>query len=653
MRLLFSILLLCFCAGGYSQDAVVWKTQIEKTSELQYDVTITGEIANGWYVYAKEIESEGLEAIDAIFDVQHIRKNGSLAITGEMAAIYDSALTVNTSVYKQRVVLRQSIVLSEPGVSFLTVTIKCYASNGSEFLPIEETRRIKLSEEVTNHNSDVLTTVDLLNPVNACGGAGGTASKGLLQLFFLGFIGGLIALLTPCVFPMIPVTVSFFTNRSTTKQEGVKNGLLYGLFIFLIYIIASVPFHLLGNINPEIFNNISTNAWVNVFFFAVFIFFALSFFGLFELKMPTAITNVAGTKAGLGSMSGIFFMALTLATVSFSCTGPILGTLLVGSLSSQGGAWQLTSGMGGFGAALALPFALFAMFPHWMKQLPKSGGWMDTVKKILAFVELGLAIKFLSNADLVEHWGILKREVFIGLWVLVAIALSGYLLYTGWQLRKKKFFASSMWIGLGGLFLLFVFYLLPGLSNSSTARLALLSGFPPPMTYSIYGREHKALQTGLEPNVINDYQQALLLSQQTGKPILIDFTGWACVNCRKMEEQVWVEPSVANYIRENFILVSLYVDDRKPLPASEQVLVQEANGTERELKTVGDRWANFQSKNFKQVTQPLYVILSKDELLLNHPIGYTADVKEYREWLECGVKAAGSRQSVVSSEEYK
>ncbi|NCU06346.1 MAG: cytochrome C biogenesis protein, partial [Chitinophagaceae bacterium] len=536
------------------------------------------------------------------------------------------------------------------------VTVKANAGNQAEFLPIEETIQLKLRDQTANGSSLELRHIDLANPIDNCGD-NGTASKGLLQLFFLGFVGGLIALLTPCVFPMIPVTVSFFTSpptplhveRGGKRIKGLRNALLYGLFIFLIYLAASVPFHLLGNINPEIFNSISTNAWVNVFFFVLFIFFALSFFGLFEIRMPSALTNVAGSKGGLGSMGGIFFLALTLATVSFSCTGPILGSLLVGSLSSQGGAWQLSSGMAGFGAALALPFALFAMFPQWLKRLPKSGGWMDTVKKILAFVELALSIKFLSNADLVEHWGLLKREVFIGLWVVIAMALSIYLFYTGLQLLKTKLNTARVWMVTGSLCLCFAIYLMPGLSNSKHARLTLLSGFPPPLTYSIYGNKHAALERGVEADVVNDYKKALELSKQTGKPLLIDFTGWACVNCRKMEELVWTEPFLMQYMKENFILVSLYVDDRKQLPVDERMLVQLADGTEKEIKTVGERWSLFQSKNFKQVTQPLYVILSPDEQLLNRPKGYTADAGEYKKWLECGVEA--SRKSAVVSGE--
>lgn len=642
MRLFITSLFVCFTVTAFCQHvAVQWEAAVQKTGEKQYEVSISGSIAKGWYVYGKEMKADGLDPLHLVFEDGKVEPTGSMKVNSKAVSFHDPVLSVSTSVYKEEILLKQTVIVKDTTAAYITVLVKGYAGNGSEFLPIEETKRIVLNEHASTGTIILLKNVDLLHPVNNCGDTGaGTASKGMLQLFFLGFIGGLIALLTPCVFPMIPVTVSFFTNRSAAKQQGVKNGVLYGLFIFLIYISASVPFHLLGNISPEIFNTISTNAWVNVFFFAVFLFFALSFFGLFEIQMPAALTNAAGSKGSLGTAGGIFFMALTLATVSFSCTGPILGSLLVGSLSSQGGAWQLSSGMAGFGAALALPFALFAMFPQWLKRLPKSGGWMDTVKKILAFVELALAIKFLSNADLVEHWGLLKREVFIGLWVLIALALAVYLQYSGWKIHKRIFYVSKWRPALGTLVFFFALYLMLGLTNTSFARMSLLSGFPPPLTYSVYGKHHAALENGLEPTVMNDYGKALELSKQTGKPILIDFTGWACVNCRKMEELVWSDPSVADYIKEHFILVSLYVDDREQLPSAERMVMMKTDGSEKEIATVGDRWALFQSLNFKQVTQPLYVILNKDEKLMNHPVGYTPDVKEYKAWLQCGKEAS-------------
>ena len=471
----------------------------------------------------------------------------------------------------------------------------------------------------------------------ACGETQAGADATAWSVFLLGFLGGLIALITPCVFPMIPVTVSFFTKRSKTKKEGIQNGILYGLSILLIYVLASVPFHIIGNVQPEIFNSISTNATLNIIFFIIFIFFSISFFGYFEISLPSGIANKADAKSGLGSLGGIFFMAITLAIVSFSCTGPILGTLLVGSL--QGGAWALTQGMAGFGLALALPFTLFAIFPGWLQSIPKSGGWLDTVKKILAFVELALAFKFLSNADLVQHWGILKREVFLGIWTLVALGLTAYLF--GWlrlphDVKGAKIAPTRKVLGV--ISLVFAIYVAQGIPVNRASSLQLLSGFPPPASYSLYESTNSATK-GLHAQVVNDYSKAMEMAKAAKKPLLIDFTGWACVNCRKMEENVWVDPAVKSYIEENFILVSLYVDDRANLPIEKRFTYTNAAGQSKDIKTQGDLWATFQSENFKQVTQPLYVVVSPDQTLLSNPVGYTPNIQQYLEWLQCSVKA--------------
>jgi thiol:disulfide interchange protein DsbD len=474
-------------------------------------------------------------------------------------------------------------------------------------------------------------------PENACGETttSTNADSGAWGVFFLGFLGGLIALVTPCVFPMIPVTVSFFTKRSKTRKQGIQNGLIYGLSIFLIYVLASVPFHIVGNVQPEIFNSISTNAWLNIAFFAIFIFFSISFFGYFEISLPSGIANKADAKSGLGSLGGIFFMAITLAIVSFSCTGPILGTLLVGSL--QGGAWALTQGMAGFGLALALPFTLFAIFPQWLQSLPKSGGWLDTVKKVLAFVELALAFKFLSNADLVQHWGLLKREVFIGIWILISLGLTAYLF--GFLLLPHDVKGQKIALGrklLGGLSFIFALYLGAGLMPQNANNLKLLSGFPPPTHYSLFANDSSS--HGLKANVVNDYTKALAMAKAQQKPILIDFTGWACVNCRKMEEQVWTDPVVQKFIQENFILLSLYVDDRANLPVAERFVYTTQGGQQKQINTVADLWATFETENFNQSSQPLYVVLSPDQVLQSNPIGYTPDIQQYLEWLQCSAK---------------
>lgn len=329
-------------------------------------------------------------------------------------------------------------------------------------------------------------------------------------------------------------------------------------------------------------------------------------------------------------------MALTLALVSFSCTGPILGSLLAGSLASDGGAMQLTAGMGGFGFALALPFALFALFPNWLQSLPKSGGWLNTVKVVLGFLEIALALKFLSNADLVKHWGLLKREVFIGIWVLVGSGLTAYLF--GWihfphDNKNQKIGSIRKITAL--LVAIFTLYLIPGLTNTTYANLKLISGFPPPLYYSVYQQDSDCV---LGLTCTRDYEEGIALGKKLNKPVLLDFTGYACVNCRRMEENVWSDPEVYKMMKNEFVVVSLYVDDKKALPVSEQFTFTSEGGLKKEITTYGDLWATFETENFSNNAQPLYAILNHEEKLLNHPVGYTPDKKTYLEWLSCGLK---------------
>jgi len=482
---------------------------------------------------------------------------------------------------------------------------------------------------VAVNNQILIKSLDISSPVNNCGITRTEQKSGLWSIFLLGFLGGLVALLTPCVFPMVPLTVSFFTKKAG-EGRGTGNAVLYGFFIFLIYVAFSIPFHLIGKVSPSIYNDISTNIWLNIAFFAIFIVFAISFFGYFEITLPSGMANTANAKQGT-NLLGIFFMALTLAIVSFSCTGPILGTLLVGTASE--GPWPLTAGLAGFGLALGLPFALFAMFPQWLHSLPKSGGWLTTVKVFLGFIELALALKFLSNADLVAHWGILPRELFFGIWVLIGLALfvylSGYIKFPHDPSRPAiGIFRRVMSI----VVLLFTLYLLPGVTNTRMSNLSLVSGFPPPNCYSIYDNPVNCE----EP--LKDYDEALKLAKQTGKPILVDFTGWACVNCRKMEENVWTKPEV-KALMEKYILVSLYVDDKKKLPASQQFVYTSLDSSQRKIITVGDKWSTFQAENFKVSSQPWYVALSPEGKLLTPPIGYTPDFNAYSLWLKCGLEA--------------
>ena len=627
---------------GFAQDSSVanWQATGKKIGEGQYEIHVKGTIKAGWHVYAKPNLSAELEGLKITFSDSSIQKNGGQELTSNFKTITDKIFNTESEVAEKELEVIQKITLSGAVPAKLKAVLLYNTANSESFIPEEKKIEIEMEGgvDMSASNRIFIPTIDLNNPINACGGTGISAresgSGALFTIFLLGFLGGLVALITPCVFPMIPLTVSFFTKKAITKKQGIFNATLYGFFIFLIYVLLSVPFYFLDSASPEILNSVSTNPWLNVTFFAVFIVFALSFFGLFDITLPSSFSGKADAKAGTGNIIGIFFMALTLAIVSFSCTGPILGSLLVGSLT--GGAIQLTVGMGGFGLALALPFALFALFPHWLKSLPKSGGWLNSVKVVLGFVEVALAIKFLSNADLVMHWGLVKREVFIGIWILAGAGTTLYLL------GKIKFphdspikKLSKARIILAMVFAAFTIYLMPGLSNTKGANLTLISGFPPPLCYSIY--KNPVNCENFEP--LKDYELALQKAKAQNKPILIDFTGYACVNCRRMEENVWSNEEVMSIMRDKYIVVSLYVDDKKNLPAAKQFTYTTKDGIEKEIITVGNKWATFETENFKNNAQPLYAILNADEILLNNPVGYTPNIQEYKDWLLCGLNA--------------
>jgi thiol:disulfide interchange protein len=601
---------------------------------------VTGTIPGGTIVYGNS-NSEELPGITIEFDSSIGKKVtvGGVVQNGELTkkdAQLDNALV---KYFEHNFSIEYTLALAEP-VDFIKGKINYTAFDGKEFIGPEAVEfYLKKQADGTysggefqlaaaTGNELLIANLDLKKPIDNCGIAPDN-DRGLLKTFILGLLGGLLALLTPCVFPMIPLTVSFFTKKSGDKSTGKKNAVLYGLFIFFIYVALSIPFHIF-NLPKEFYNQVSTNVYLNIFFFIIFVVFAISFFGYFDITLPSSLGNRTDSKKST-SFIGIFFMALTLAIVSFSCTGPILGSLLASN--AAGGEWALTAGLAGFGVALGLPFALFAMFPQWLSALPKSGGWMTTVKVVLGFIELALALKFLSNADLVAHLGILKREVFFGLWILIGLATFAYLM--GWFSFKKEYVKPV--IGKGRKITAFIFlaiaiYLMPGVTNTKYANIALVSGFPPPACYSIYSHPVNCN----EP--LHDYDAAVKLAKEKNMPILVDFTGYACVNCRKMEENVWTT-SVVKEQMDKFILVSLYVDDKKELPADKQFLYKTKDSTDKKIVTVGDKWATFESENFEAVSQPFYVLLSPDGRLLVPPVGYTPNENEYAKWLACGYKA--------------
>ncbi len=622
-------------------EPIKWSFDFKQNDNESVTLTAKAKLDKGWHLYATKLESE-----DGPIPTSFMLDSGVVALSAlkesESKTAYDPNFQLDIAFHEHSAEFSWEIKPNDEGV--VSGAIEYMVCDDERCLPPEVVKFsnvAKASGASTVGNIDqalIIDGLDLNNPKKDCdiNTAVTQEKKSNWGIFLLGFVGGLIALLTPCVFPMIPLTVSFFTKGGTDKG-GKWHSILYGAFIVAIYLLLSTPFYFLDSINPEILNTISTNVYLNVFFFVIFVIFAISFFGYFEITMPAKLTNKIDSASNVGGIIGIFFMALTLSLVSFSCTGPILGSLLAGSLSADGGAIQLSAGMGGFGLALAFPFALFAAFPSVMKKMPQSGSWLTSVKVVLGFIELALAIKFLSNADLVEHWGFLKREIFFGAWIVIGIGLILYLF------GKIKFPHDSpiakLSTGrklLGAAAILFVLYLIPGLTNTEYANRRLLSGFPPPLFYSLYQQESEC-PLGLE--CYKDFNEGLAAAKAANKPILLDFTGWACVNCRKMEENVWVEDAVYNTLKEDVILISLYVDDRKELPLEEQFEYTNPKGRVKDIVTVGNKWSTFQTVNFINNSQPFYVLISPEGELLTPPVGNTPDAEEYLRFLECGVSA--------------
>lgn len=670
MKNVFIFLFLTFSFGVFSQieTPLKWATSVEKVSDTEFILVAKATIEKGWHLYSQNVPENGPIPTTFIFDIS----KGGFSLEGK--TMEEKGVTVEdpvfgmritffekTAIFQQKIKITSDINSINGIVEFMTCDdTKCLAPTEIDlvFMLKKETLTNSILNKATsssiadtndtNHllygihtNNIGFSSIKCQDEIKSNASKIQKGGKSLWSIFGLGFLGGLLALLTPCVFPMIPLTVSFFTKKNgQNSSSGISKAILYGFFIFGVYIILSIPFHLLDSINPAILNEISTNIWLNSLFFLVFIFFAFSFFGYYELTLPASWTNKTTQGESADGIVGIFFMALTLAIVSFSCTGPILGSLLAGSLTRDGGAWQLTAGMAGFGVSLGLPFALFALFPNMLNILPKSGGWLNTTKVILGFLEVALAFKFLSNADLVAHWNLLKIEPFLLLWILIFAGLSLYLFgkikFPHDSPIKKVSFSRIA----GGLLVAsFVIYLASGFRVNKETKtftsLRMLSGLVPPVGYSfLYPKEcpnnltcFKDLKTGIE------------YAKKVNKPILLDFTGYACVNCRKMEEHIWSLKKIDNYLRNEYVLISLYVDDKKALPKEEQILVNNINGGTRKLQNYGHKWANFQTQFFQTNSQPYYVLLNSDGTeILNQAVGYTPDENEYLQFLECGLE---------------
>ena len=658
---------------GQIYDPVDWSFSKQQISENTYELTFIADIEPGWALYSNDIYNNGIDCeieicpIPVSFEFNNEKDSegyynligGVVEIDENKLVSQDPIFLMEVTKFTKRATFKQ-IIESDANNFNVTGYLTFMACDDTKCLPPTDIDFVfefgeSKEQDAKIENLDITNSIEtnlalygfqpeeIKNQSSDCNSQNDTViedeDKSLLSIFLLGIIGGFLALLTPCVFPMIPLTVSFFTKKNE-DEKGVFNALIYGFFIFLVYIILSIPFHLLDSVNPDILNDISTNIYLNILFFLVFLIFAFSFFGYFELTLPSSWTSKSAGQESRAGFVGIFFMAVTLAIVSFSCTGPILGTLLAGSLSGDSGAWELTAGMGGFGFALGLPFALFAMFPNVLSRLPQSGGWLNTIKVSLGFIELALALKFLSNADLVAHWGILKIELFLALWFVIFLLLGIYLIGKmrfPKEIKPEKISVlrlTSALIAFG-----FSIYLASGLlydkEKQSYNALSLLSGLAPPLGYSYFSP--KDCPNDLE--CFKDLKTGLEYAKKMDKPILLDFTGYACVNCRKMEEHVWPLPEVDKVLRENFVLISLYVDDKKQLPENQKVFVERTNGNGlRKLENYGHKWAHFQASYFGVNSQPFYLLMDPNTLqILNDPVGYMPDASQYVSFLECGL----------------
>ncbi|CAM4131018.1 protein-disulfide reductase DsbD family protein [Flavobacterium weaverense] len=649
-------------------DPAKWTTKIEKKSDTNYVLIFDTVIENDWHLYSQTTPDGGPLPLEITFKNQ--KGNFNLvgkAVESKTRTAYNDIFEVNEKFFEKKGQVRQEISITNPNLTEIKVdfnyqvckevcinveknfTFKIPASAKSiVVVPADITTVVPPDTAVVDtvaqgsevKNSAVVTTekVPVLDDKKS-------EKKGLWSIFFIAFLSGFAALLTPCVFPMIPMTVSFFTKQSKTKAKGIRNAIIYGISIIGIYLILGLVVTWI--FGADALNALSTNVWFNVIFFIILVTFAASFLGAFEIMLPNSWANKVDSQADRGGIIGILFMALALAIVSFSCTGPIVGTLLV-EAASKGGIAPIV-GMFGFSLALALPFMLFAMFPGWLNSLPKSGGWLNTVKVVLGFLELALAFKFLSNADLVLQLHFLEREVFLAIWIAIFGTLAFYLFGKITLPHDSPMPHISVGrLSFGLVVLAFTIYLIPGLWG---APLKVISGFPPPMTYSespygVGGSKGGSAATAqvlpegahLGPHdlvAFDDYDKGVAYAKSINKPILLDFTGFACVNCRKMEDYVWSDTEILKILQGEVVLISLYVDDKKDLPKNEQYVSKE---TGKEITSIGNKWSDFQITKFKANAQPYYIILDTDgNMLSDKPESYNSNIESYKGWLREGI----------------
>lgn len=666
-RALLSLLLLLAFANSNAQivKPVKWTSKVEKISDTEFNLVMEAKIDDEWHVYSQYTPQADLgSALPATFKFEDAK--GNYELIGKVKEspykkAFSEAFEIDEYFFEKKATFTQKVKIINPKIAFIKAkidyqvcktscinddyTFKFALPNKGQFVEEPATDYIVADTATATSQFSVSEPTQTKKETKAV-----TATpvkdekKNLWTIFFLAFLGGFAALLMPCIFPMIPMTVSFFTKQSKSKAAGVRNAVIYGVSIIVIYVILGSL--ITGIFGAEALNELSTSVIFNLIFFGLLIVFALSFLGAFEIVLPSSWATKLDSQADKGGILGIVFMALALAVVSFSCTGPIVGTLLVES-ASKGGIAPIV-GMFGFSLAIALPFMLFAMFPGWLNSMPKSGGWLNTVKVSLGFLELAFAFKFLSNADLVLQKHYLHRELFIAIWIAIFTA---WALYLFGKYMLPHDYEKADRIGVGRLMMAilvtaFTLYMIPGLWG---APLKILSGLTPPINYAESTTGFGASSSNdaklpehahLGPHGIiafEDYEIGLAYAKRVNKPVLLDFTGDACANCRKMEDNVWSDPGVLKILKEDVVLISLYCDRKIDLPKDKQYI---SKTTGKEVETIGNKWTDFQITRYKSNSQPLYVILDKEGNDLTTPIAAEYDIQVYKKWLEDGIAKA-------------
>lgn len=660
-KVLFFLLFFLVIANINAQivKPVKWSTKVEKLSDSEFNLVMEGKIDEGWHVYSQFTPANG--PLPAEFEFKESK--GNYELVGKVKESpykkqYNDIFEVDEYFFEKKVIFIQKVKILNAQLASIKAKIdyqvcKQACINDNMNFTFQLPNTLKVPEEASTNISETDTTSSSQFSVSDLAKTESKPvvetpkkedEKGLWTIFILAILGGFAATFTPCVYPMIPMTVSFFLKQAKNKAKGRFNAIFYGACIVFICFAITIPFHIFEGISRDIFSEISTNVYVNLFFFLIFTIFAISFFGAFEITLPSKLSNKVDNASNKSGLFGIFFMALTLIIVSFSCIGPALGLVFGTSLNSDGGAIILSIAMLGFGFGLALPFMFFALAPTLLGNMPKSGGWLNTVKVVFGFIELALAFKFLSNADigLDLHW--LHREVFIAIWIAIFAGLSLYLF--GKITLPHDSPLSHISVGrllLAISSLAFTVYLIPGLWGSP---LKLISAFPPPQTYSespqgfgSKAAEYKEqLPSGAELTVHNlvsftDYKTGVEYAKKVNKPIMIDFTGKQCVNCRLMESNVWSDEKVLNILKNDVVLISLYGDDKKELPKADQYTTEDG----KEINTIGKKWSEFQITRFNNNSRPLYVLLNLNEKELNTPVAYTPNIDDYLAWLKDGI----------------